>query len=114
MTLARDARARDIARSHPQSSMRLVLSHRMHAEGIVSRQVYGIVFQKLLNRGLPVSVVRFLSSWYPAQQMCVRWNNLTRFRVSNSVRQGALLKIGVQATALGVSPVCASYTPLGC
>ena len=36
---------------------------------------HGILFQKLLNRGLPVPVVHFLSSWYQAQQVCVRWNN---------------------------------------
>ena len=48
---------------------------------------------KLLTRGLPVLIVRFLSSWYYAQQMCVRWNNSVSdsFHVSNGVRQGGVL-----------------------
>ena len=36
---------------------------------------HGILFQKLLDRGLPLPVIRFLSSWYRAQKMRVRWNN---------------------------------------
>ena len=54
---------------------------------------HGILFQKLLNRGLPVPVVRFLSSWYQAQQVCVWWNNSLSdsFCVSNGVRKGGVL-----------------------
>jgi hypothetical protein len=36
---------------------------------------HGILFQKLADRGLPVSVIRFLSSWYSTQQVFVRWEN---------------------------------------
>ena len=52
-----------------------------------------MLFDKLLTRGLPVSIVRFLSSWYYAQQMCVRWNSSVSdsFHVSNGVRQGGVL-----------------------
>ena len=54
---------------------------------------HGMLFDKLLTRGLPVSIVRFLSSWYYAQQMCVRWNSSVSdsFHVSNGVRQGGVL-----------------------
>ena len=52
-----------------------------------------VLFQKLIDRGLPLPVVRFLSSWYRDQQMCVRWgHSLSKsFRVSNGVRQGSVL-----------------------
>ena len=52
-----------------------------------------MLFDKLLTRGLPVSIVRFLSSWYYAQQKCVRWNSSVSdsFHVSNGVRQGGVL-----------------------
>ena len=54
---------------------------------------HGMLFDKLLTRGLPISIVRFLSSWYYAQQMCVRWNSSVSdsFHVSNGVRQGGVL-----------------------
>ena len=53
---------------------------------------HGILFQKLLDRGLPLPVIRFLSSWYRAQ-MRVHWNNSLSipFGVSNGVRQGSVL-----------------------
>ena len=54
---------------------------------------HGILFQKLLDRGLPLPVIRFLSSWYRAQKMRVRWNNSLSipFGVSNGMRQGSVL-----------------------
>ena len=51
---------------------------------------HGMLFDKLLTRGLPVSIVRFLSSWYYAQQMCARCFS-DSFHVSNGVRQGGVL-----------------------
>ena len=35
---------------------------------------HGLLFQKLIDRGLPLPIVRFLSSWYRSQLMEVRWN----------------------------------------
>ena len=54
---------------------------------------HGMLFDKLITRGLPVSIVRFLSSWYYAQKMCARWNSplSDSFHVSNCVRQGGVL-----------------------
>ena len=61
--------------------------------GVCFNMEHGMLFDKLLTRGLPVSIVRFLSSWYYAQQMCVRWNSSVSdsFHVSNGVRQGGVL-----------------------
>ena len=35
---------------------------------------HSLLFQKLVDRGLPFPVVRFLSSWYSSQMMKVRWD----------------------------------------
>ena len=54
---------------------------------------HDILFNILLDRGLPVVVVRFLRFWYSRQQLCVRWNSSLSvpFSVSNGVRQGSIL-----------------------
>ena len=54
---------------------------------------HGILFQKLIDRGLPLAIVRFLSSWYSSQMMRVRWDKSlsNSFSVSNGVRQGGVL-----------------------
>ena len=54
---------------------------------------HGILFKILSERGLPLSIVRFLISWYSVQQLRVRWNSSLSdpFKVSNGVRQGSVL-----------------------
>ena len=54
---------------------------------------HSLLFQKLIDRGLPLPVVRFLSSWYSSQMMKVRWDKSlsSPFHVSNGVRQGGVL-----------------------
>ena len=54
---------------------------------------HGILFQKLIDRGLPLAIIRFLSSWYSSQMMRVRWDKSlsNSFSVSNGVRQGGVL-----------------------
>ena len=54
---------------------------------------HGILFKILLERGLPLSIVRFLISWYSMQQLRVRWNSSLSdpFKVSNGARQGSVL-----------------------
>ena len=52
-----------------------------------------ILFQKLFDRGLPLPVLRFLTSWYKFQKCCVHWGSCfsAPFSVSNGVRQGSVL-----------------------
>ena len=54
---------------------------------------HGVLFCTLFDRGLPLSVLRFLSSWYETQKMSVRWSHSFSdpFSVSNGVRQGSVL-----------------------
>ena len=57
---------------------------------------HDILFDLLVSRGLPLPVVRLLSSWYSTQNLSVRWRNAlsagsSPFTVSNGVRQGGVL-----------------------
>ena len=47
------------------------------------------LFRKLLNRGVPVVLIRILLYWYRTQTFCVKWGSTTSefFNVSNGVRQ---------------------------
>ena len=51
------------------------------------------LFYKLLNRGIPIPIVRILCFWYRTQQVCIRWGSVLSscFNVGNGVRQGSLL-----------------------
>ena len=52
-----------------------------------------VLLDKLIQRGVPLYVVRILFFWYTCQTMYVRWNNVISrgFGVSNGVRQGGIL-----------------------
>ena len=54
---------------------------------------HDILYNILLDRGLPVVVVRFLEFWYSRQQLCVCWNSSLSvpFSVSNGVRRGSIV-----------------------
>ena len=54
---------------------------------------HSVLFQKLLERGLPTVVVRFLFRWYSQQKLKVCWGNThsSVFGVSSGVRQGGVL-----------------------
>ena len=54
---------------------------------------HGELFSKLLQRGLPYPIVRFLVNWYSSQRLKVRWGNSLSdpIGVSNGVRQGSVL-----------------------
>ena len=63
---------------------------------------HGILFQKLINRGLPSPITRFLLSWYRTQKMRVWWESSysDAFNVSNGVRQGSVLSPALFAVYL--------------
>ena len=54
---------------------------------------HGKLCSKLLQRGLPYPIVRFLVNWYSSQMLKVRWGNCLSdpIGVSNGVRQGSVL-----------------------
>ena len=51
------------------------------------------LFRKLLDRGVPVILIRILLYWYRTQTFCIKWGSTTSyfFNVSNGVRQGGIL-----------------------
>ena len=52
-----------------------------------------VLFKKLINRGIPIYLVKLLCYWYQHQSMYVKWgsNMSSKFQVTNGVRQGGVL-----------------------
>ena len=52
-----------------------------------------VLFKKLLNRGVPIYLVKVLCYWYQHQSMYVKWGSTlsSKFQVTNGVRQGGVL-----------------------
>ena len=65
----------------------------MDASKAFDRINHWYLFDKLLKRGIPKLIVRFLSVWYATQLFSVKWCNLVSipFQVQNGVRQGGIL-----------------------
>ena len=57
------------------------------------RVTHWTLFRKLLNRGVPVVLIRILLYWYRTQTFCIKWDSTISdfFNVSNDVRQGGIL-----------------------
>ena len=85
-----------------------LLKNVIHTYMVNDSQVYGcfldasktfnrvdhvLLFEKLLHRNLPPTIVRLLLSWYSSQRLKVRWCNdhSDSFNTSNGVRQGGVL-----------------------
>ncbi len=51
------------------------------------------LFSKLVDRGVPLIIIRILVYWYRTQTFCVKWGSVSSsfFSVSNGVRQGGIL-----------------------
>ena len=54
---------------------------------------YWNLFHRLIDRNVPVILVRFFMAWYCTQEFVVRWGKCcsTTFTTSNGVRQGGIL-----------------------
>ena len=74
---------------------------------------HGKLFHKLLERGLPPSILR---CWYQSQQMRVKWGSALSdgFGVSNGVRQGSVLSPVLFAVYLDGLLVELSSSGVGC
>ena len=51
------------------------------------------LLKKLLNRGVPILLVRIILYRYITQTLCIKWGTMTYcfFNVTNGVRQGGIL-----------------------
>ena len=54
---------------------------------------HAILFNKLLNRGVPLCFLRVISNWYTKLSAVVRWNHVfsDKFQILGGVRQGGVL-----------------------
>ena len=80
--------------SHYLNNDSTVLGCLLDASKAFDRVHHGLLFQKLLKRGLPSPIINFLLHWYCTQLMRVQWspNCLSScFSVTNGVRQGGVL-----------------------
>ena len=52
-----------------------------------------ILYKKLIDRGIPLSIIRLLLDWYRKQECFVTWagHKSSSFNVSNGVRQGRVI-----------------------
>ena len=52
-----------------------------------------LLFKKLIDKRIPLFIIKLLVCWYSTQQMHIRWGNTTTssFFVSNGVKQGRIL-----------------------
>lgn len=68
-----------------------VFSCFLDASKAFDRVNHFVLFDKLIQRGIPQYIVRILIFWYTSQTMYVRWKNLVSdgFNVSNGVRREA-------------------------
>ena len=75
-----------------------------------------VLFQKLLERGLPTVVVRFLFRWYSQQKLKVCWGNThsSVFGVSNGVRQGGVLSPILFSIYLDMLLLALKESRIGC
>jgi len=57
------------------------------------RASYGKLFQKIIDRGAPYYLVRFLEVCYATQRLSVEWGSAisSNFHISNGIRQSSLL-----------------------
>jgi len=68
----------------------------LYASKAFDRVHHGLLFQKLLKRGLPSPIINFRLHWYCTQSMRVQWSPITNclsscFSVTSGVRQGGIL-----------------------
>ena len=74
------------------------------------------LFKKLLNRGVPILLVRILLYWYRTQTFCIKWGTMTScfFSVSNGVRQGGILSPYLFAIYMDDLSVTLNNAKVGC
>ena len=65
----------------------------LDASKAFDRVNYWMLFSKLIDKNVPLFIVKLLVFWYTKQEMKVRWGNTisSSFKVGNGVKQGGIL-----------------------
>ena len=74
------------------------------------------LLDKLLNRGVPLCLVRLLMFWFSNQDYIVKWNNLhsNSFKVTNGVRQEGILSPRLFAVYVDALSKSLKQSNVGC
>lgn len=88
----------------------------LDASKAFDRVCHATLYLKLLERGVPASVIKLLKYWYENQTMIVSWNNVlsSTFRTSNGVRQGGILSPALFAVYVDTLSVELNKVHTGC
>ena len=65
----------------------------LDASKAFDRLNHWVLFSKLIDRGIPLLIVRLFIFWYSKQQFCIKWGGSfsTKFTITNGVRQGGVI-----------------------
>ena len=65
----------------------------LDARKAFDRVNHAILFEKMLQRAIPIWIVKLIAHWYTHQEVMIRWGNLLSdpFTVSNGIKQGGIL-----------------------
>ena len=65
----------------------------LDASKAIDRIDHERLFTKLIDKHVPLLVIKLLVFWYSQQQMNIRWRNVvsSSFHVTNGVKQGGII-----------------------
>ena len=77
---------------------------------------HSLLFEKLVNRNVPMIFVRLLQHWYSNQRLCVKWGSQlsSSFSVTNGFRQGDVLSPLLFAVYLNQLSMELNSLDIGC
>ena len=79
--------------SHYNQHVSPVFAIFSHASKAFDKVNHSLLFEKLVNRNVPIIFVRLLQYWYSNQRLCVKWGSQlsSSFSVTSGVQQGRVL-----------------------
>ena len=87
----------------------------LDASKAFDRVNYWMLFSKLIDKNVPLFIVKLLVFWYTKQEMKVRWGNTisSSFKVGNGVKQGGILSPVLFNIYIGKLSIALNDTAIG-